>query len=131
MRGLLGLILGFLVLPLASLANPVVVSATGWGSTELAAITAAKRQAVIDAEAAGFLISDGYRSSTAKVIEITRSNEAYMARVDIEITKNISSKRLLILVDSDIEQQPRLTAVIERTRRSLALKKSDKKKYTD
>jgi len=131
MTRLLVIILGFLVLPLVSSANPVVVSATGWGSTEFAAIASAKRQAIIDAEAAGFLIRDGYRSGTTKVLEIRRSNDSYMARVDIEIAKSISSKRFLLLKDGDDQQIPGLTAVIERARRALAEKQLDKENYVE
>lgn len=128
MRNLLVMVLGFLVLPLVSLANPVVVSATGWGPTEFAAISSAKRQAIIDAEAAGFSIRDGYRSNTAKVVDLTRSNDAYIARVDVEVKKDISSKRFLILLDGDDEQLPRLNAVIERARLALAGKPIYKEK---
>lgn len=124
MKKLIGLACGVFLLPLPAFSDSLAISATGRGVSESAAIAAAKRQAVIDTQAAGFLPQNGYRIGATRVVELTRVGASYVARVDANLVKDLDSKRVVFIVSGEEAQTPRLLSLVHRVRTSLAKQRS-------
>ena len=131
MKKLIGLVCGALFLSLPALADPLVISANGRGASEIAAILSAKRQAAKDAQSAGFMPADGYRISSTRVVGVTHIGATYVARVDADLVKDIESKRVVFIVSADEAQAPRLLALVQRVRNTLAEQRSGKQPHIE
>lgn len=123
MKKLIGIFCGFLFLPLPVLSDPLVISASGRGGSEMAAIASAKNQAIKDSQLAGFLPKDGYRLGPINVVELKFVGAAYDARVEAELVKDLESKRILFVVSGEESHLPRLFALVQRVRVALAEKR--------
>jgi hypothetical protein len=131
MKSLIWLICGMLILSLPTLADPLVFSASGRGTSEVAAIGAAKQQAAKDAQLAGFLPRDGYRISGTRVADITRNGTTYMARVDADLVKDLEAKRVVFVISGQESQSPRLLALVQRVRNLLAEQRSGRQPHIE
>lgn len=120
MKKLVGLVCAALFLPLPAISDPLVISASGRGTTEVAAIASAKKQVAVDAQTAGFLPSDGYRIGSIRVVGISPSGSGYVARVDADLVKDLESKRVVFVISGEYEHSPRLQALVQRVRTALA-----------
>ena len=131
MKSLVRLLCGAFFLPLAAFADPLVISAIGRGASETAAIAAAKRQAATDAQSAGFLPKDGYRVSGTRVIDVSHLGNAYVARVDAELIKDLKSRRVVFVIAGDESQTPRMLALVQRVRTALHEQRTGKQSHLE
>lgn len=114
MKKFLCILCGTLMFPLSVLSETLAITSTGQGVSESAAISSARSQAIVDAEAAGFLRSDGYQISATRVIDLTKEGQTYFARIDADLTRNIKPKRILFLISAVDSQIIRLSDLIRR-----------------
>lgn len=123
MKKFLSILCGVLMFPLSVLSETLAITSTGQGESEAAAISSARLQAMVDAEAAGFLRQDGYQISATRVIELTKEGSTYFARVDADLTKNLEPKRILFLISARDYQATFLNDLVRRIGASNSLGK--------
>lgn len=124
-------ICGALILPLSVFADPLVISSSGRGATEVAAVAAAKRQAVADALSIGFLPQEGYRIGATRVVKVTRAGTAFVANIDANLEKFQETSRVVFVVSGDDVQASRLLSLVQRVRSVLADRRTDKRPSID
>lgn len=116
MKTLYRAIFAAMLLPLSVFANTLVISASGRGTSAIAAVAAAKRQIVADALSAGFFSQNGYRICATRTVDVTRVGSAYLARVDADLARVTETKRVAFLVSGDEGQTSRLLSLVQRMR---------------
>ncbi len=116
MKTLVRAICAVLILPLSVFADTLVISTSGRGATEVAAVAAAKRQAAADALSAGFFPQDGYRIGPTRVVEVTRSGAVYVAHIDSKLETVSEPSRVVFVVTGDDVQTARLLSLVQRMR---------------
>lgn len=119
MKLLVTLVCGAVCLALPAWADPLAISASGRGATAEAAIAAAKKQVTVDAKSAG-LKRDGYCIAETRVIEVARTGSTYVALVEANLIKEMEPRRIAIVISGEESQVPRLTAIVQRLRSTLA-----------
>lgn len=124
MKRFFWVLVGVFFLSFSAFSSPIVVTSIGRGSSEAKAISAAKHQAVLDAEMAGFFVHDGYRTGTTRIVDVTRTGSEYIARIAADVSKDSEYKQVLFVLAGDDMQVQYLHAVMRSLRASLSVKRN-------